>query len=148
VIAHGGGINGFLSEAFWYPDEQLLVVVLQNSASQKGPALLARALIEATIGPSRAPIAGTYTGDLGLLAGTYRGPARGQEMTVMVSQAEGALTVQPRGAPEATRPMYVDGLHWRRGNALWFFDVDRDGRATTLHLDQGGGHYVLRRVEG
>ena len=148
AITHGGGINGFLSDAWYYPDEELIVVVLQNSASRKGPGLLARGLVEAVIGPGQAPVAGTFTGDLQKLVGTYRGPSRGRELTVEVSVVDGALAVRPTGAQEPLTPMYVDGLRWRQGNSFWFFRAGPDGRATRLHLDQGGGHYVLQRVEG
>ncbi|HKJ03211.1 MAG TPA: hypothetical protein VJ997_12170, partial [Longimicrobiales bacterium] len=119
-----------------------------NSAAQKGPGLLARSLIEAVIGPGQAPVAATFTGDLARLTGTYRGPSRGRALTVEVSQVDGALSLKAAGASDAITPMYVDGLKWRQGNSFWFFETGADGRATTLHLDQGGGHYVLKRVEG
>jgi CubicO group peptidase (beta-lactamase class C family) len=148
AITHGGGINGFLSDVWYYPDEELLVVVLQNSASQKGPGLLARSLIEAAIGSGEAPLAGTFTGDLLKLVGSYRGPSRGRELTVEISAVDGALAGKPVGASEAIKPMYVDGLRWRQGNTFWFFTTGPDGQATALHMDSGGGHYVLERVEG
>jgi D-alanyl-D-alanine carboxypeptidase len=47
ALTHGGGINGFLSDGWYYPDEDLVVVVLQNSASQRAPTQLARSLMEA-----------------------------------------------------------------------------------------------------
>jgi len=31
VIEHGGGIDGFLSNSRYYPDEDVTVVVLQNT---------------------------------------------------------------------------------------------------------------------
>lgn len=148
AITHGGGINGFLSDAWYYPDEDLLVVVLQNSAGQKGPGQLARQLIEAVIGPGEAPVAGTYSGDPGMLAGTYEGPGRGRPLTVEVSVVDGVLAMKPANASEPDKPDYVDGLRWREGNTFIFFETGPDGRGTTLHVDQGGGHYVLRRVGG
>ncbi|MDP2958956.1 MAG: serine hydrolase domain-containing protein [Longimicrobiales bacterium] len=148
ALTHGGGINGFLSDAWYYPDEGLIVVVLQNSAGQKGPGLLARALIEAAIGPGTPPAAGTFEGDLSKLAGTYRGPGRGREMTVEVSVEGGALAIKPVGAPTPIKPLYRDGLRWQAGNAFWMFDAFPDGRASALRMDTGGGHFVLRRVEG
>ena len=148
LISHGGGINGFLSDGSYYPDEGLIVVVLQNSASQKGPGILGRQLVEAVIGAGEAPVAGTFTGDASKLVGTYRGPSRGRPMTVEVTYVDGALALKPTGAREPMTPMYVDGLRWRQGNAFWWFELGADGRATVLRTDGGGGHYVLRRVEG
>lgn len=148
ALTHGGGINGYLSDGWYYPDEGLIVVVLQNSAGQRGPTPLARSLVEAVIGRGTPPEAGTFTGDLAALAGTYRGPSRGRDMTVTVGEAEGALTLTPAGAPSPTRPMYREGLRWQAGNTWFSFELGADGRAAVLRVDQGGGLYVLRRVEG
>jgi CubicO group peptidase (beta-lactamase class C family) len=148
LITHGGGINGFLSEGMYYPDEDLIVVVLQNSTAQTGPGGLARSLVRAVIGPGVEPVAGTFTGDGDKLVGTFEGPSRGRPLRIEVAQADGALTFLPRGAQQAQIPVYVDGLRWRLGQTFFFFEADASGRATVLHVDQGGGHYVLRRVEG
>ncbi|MDH5589288.1 MAG: serine hydrolase [Gemmatimonadota bacterium] len=148
AITHGGGINGFLSDTWVYPDRGLIVVVLQNTAGRRGPGLLARALVEAVIGPGDAPTAGTFAGDLHGLTGTYRGPSRGRELTVEVSVEDGALALTPQGASSPATPMYRDGTRWQAGNTFWMFEVQADGRATTLRMDTGGGHYVLKRVEG
>jgi CubicO group peptidase (beta-lactamase class C family) len=148
ALTHGGGINGFLSDGWYYPDEDLIVVVLQNSAGQRAPATLSRALVEAVLGPGKPPAPGTFTGDLSKLTGTYRGPSRGREMTVEVSVDGNALALKPAGAQNPIKPMYRDGLRWQAGNAFWIFDAGPDGRATALRLDSGGGHFVLRRVEG
>ncbi|NJD19212.1 MAG: hypothetical protein FIA95_08035, partial [Gemmatimonadetes bacterium] len=148
ALTHGGVINGFLSEGWYYPDEDLLVVVLQNSRMQVPAAQLARALIEGVIGRGMPPMAGTFTGDLSKLAGTYRGAGRGREMTVEVSVDGGALAIKPAGAQNPVRPMYRDGLRWQAGTTLWMFDAGPDGRVTALRWDTGGWHYVLRRVGG
>lgn len=146
AITHGGGINGFLSDAWHYPDEGLTVVVLQNAASQRAPGQLARSLVEAVIGKGEEPVAGTFTGDLSALVGTYRGPARGQEWTADVSVVDGVLAIRRTGQREAFKPMYLDGLRWRQGNAFWWFERGPDGKAAVLRTDAGGGHYVLKRV--
>lgn len=47
-ISHGGGINGFLSQLSWYPDDEVIVAVLSNSTSaEPGPleARIARAVL-------------------------------------------------------------------------------------------------------
>jgi len=148
AITHGGGINGFLSDAWYYLDEDLTVVVLQNSAGRRGPGQLARGLVEAVIGKGEEPVAGTFTGDLSALVGTYRGPARGQEWTAEVSVVDSALAIRRTGQREPFKPQYVDGLRWRVGNAFWWFETGPGGKATVLRSDAGGGHYVLKRVEG
>lgn len=148
ALTHGGGINGFLSDGWYYPDEDLIVVVLQNSAGARPPSALSPRLIEAVIGPGTPPPPATYAGDLFQLTGRYRGPSRGREVTVEVSVAEGALTLNQVGTPTPVQPTYRDGLRWQAGNTFWIFEVGADGRGTLLRADSGGGHYVLRRVEG
>ncbi|HSF16918.1 MAG TPA: serine hydrolase domain-containing protein [Vicinamibacteria bacterium] len=48
-ISHGGGINGFLTDVAWYPDDALFVVVLTNSASSH-PGPLANQLTRHVLG--------------------------------------------------------------------------------------------------
>ncbi|HSW31296.1 MAG TPA: serine hydrolase domain-containing protein [Longimicrobiales bacterium] len=148
ALTHGGGINGFLSDGWYYPDEDLIVVVLQNSAGMRPPAALSRRLVEAVIGSGTPPPAATFAGDLSKLAGRYKGPSRGREITVEVSVADGALTVNQVGTATPVKPVYREGLRWQAGNTFWIFETDGDGRGSVLRSDSGGGHYVLRRVEG
>jgi CubicO group peptidase (beta-lactamase class C family) len=51
VLAHGGGINGFLSDGRYYPQDDLTVVVLQNSTGPQGPGALGEALASLVLGP-------------------------------------------------------------------------------------------------
>ncbi len=147
MIAHGGGINGFLSDGRYYPDADLTVIVLQNTAGPKGPGALGEALADLVLGPAPVPAATPFTGDPGEFVGDYAGPARGRALTMHVTQDGGQLVFTPEGAQQGMRPAHWEGLTWGEGMTRLFF-VRRDGRVTTLHLDQGGGHYVLKRVEG
>ena len=146
-ITHGGGINGFLSDGRYYPDEDLIVVVLQNSTGPRGPAGLGSALAELVLGPLPEPLAErAYEGDLGELTGTYSGPARGRPMTIDVLVEDGRLALRICEQPPQM-PRYVGDMRWREGGILASF-VRRDGEVAELRFDQGGGHYVLRRTGG
>lgn len=144
IITHGGGINGYLSDARYLPDDELLIVALQNSTGPQGPGRLVAALQELVLGPDPEPVAAPYEGDLSELAGTYTGPARGRPLTVTVSVEEGAMVVTPQGAQEGMKPMHLGNGVWGDGRTrAWF--VREDGRVVEMRLDQGSGHYVLRR---
>lgn len=144
IISHGGGINGFLSDGRYYPDDELIIVVLQNSTGRQGPGALGAAFAELVLGPLSEPVAVAYGGDLEELVGDYVGPARGRELTMAVSVVEGELVFTPEGAPEGMTPLHVgDGVWENGGTRLWF---EREGGSVAvLRMSQGAGHYVLRR---
>ena len=79
TIVHGGGINGFLSESEYYPDDDLVIVVLLNTAGPVGPRELARQIAEAVLGkaPDRSR---PFQGDVDAVRRTlYRARARPAE---------------------------------------------------------------------
>jgi CubicO group peptidase (beta-lactamase class C family) len=146
TIAHGGGINGFLSDGRYYPEGGLLVVVLQNSTGPQGPGALGGALADAILGPPPELVGRPFTGNLDELVGSYTGPARGRSLTLDVTRDGDELVVTPNGAPDPMRPVHLEDLTWGMGaTRLWF--VREEGRVTELRLDQGSGHYVLKRIE-
>lgn len=147
LISHGGGINGFLSDGRYYPDEDLVVVVLQNSTGPRGPGGLGSALATLVLGPlPEPPPERAYGGDFGELTGTYSGPARGTHMTVDILVEDGRLALRI-GEQTPQTPRWAGGLRWEVGGLQATF-VRRDGRVDELRMDNGGGHYVLRRTGG
>lgn len=146
VIAHGGGINGFLSQSRYYPDDDLIVVALQNSMAPTGPDELADALARLVLGPWREPATSPYRGDLAPFEGSYAGRARGRFLEVEVSVRDEGLAVRRSGADEDADPLeHLSGLTWREGADRYTFTRAGD-RIVELRYDTVGGHYVLRRV--
>lgn len=145
VVGHGGTIEGFRSEASWYPDAKMAVVVLVNSVGGVNPANLATELGAAVL-PWKQPAFGKFTGDAAGLVGTYRGPSRGREMVVVVTQTPEGLAFSVNGSPPRALPFLRD-LTWQGGNALLEFRrAGETGPATELRFDGGGGaYYVLKR---
>jgi len=146
-ITHGGGINGFLSDGRYFPEDDLIIVVLQNSTGPNGPGALGAILSELVLGPEPELAALPYEGDLDDLVGTYVGPARGRPLTLEVTREGDVLVFTPAGTTNEIRPLHLEKLTWGAGNTrLWF--VREKGAVVGLRMDQGSGHYVLRRVEG
>jgi CubicO group peptidase (beta-lactamase class C family) len=143
VIGHGGTIDGFRAAAVWYPEAKLAVVVLLNTLSNLSAEDAATELGAALL-PWKQPDFKTFAGDAAELVGTYRGPARGREMVVEVTQtADRGVAFSVNGGSARSLP-YVDGLTWQGGIAfLTFRRASNRGRATELLFDGGGGNYFV-----
>ena len=156
VIEHGGGIFGFLSEVRYYPEEDLALVVLQNTAGPRAPGAVIEGLASLLLPPAPAPSeTEPYTGDPRLLAGRYRGPGRGTSIEVEIRAEAGALYARSEGGEEVRLDYVGDGRFMGpQGTRIWF--VDEEGRVADEPLDeparglrwaQGGfGVYPLERV--
>jgi hypothetical protein len=143
VIAHGGGIFGFLSEERYYPDEDLSVVVLINTAGPADPGGIADGIETVVLGKAPEEPRRTFAGDLSQFAGAYQGPGRGQTLDVTVAVDSAGLTLKmPQGPVQHLR--YVDGLTFGAGAALYHF-VRHGGAIVELRADQVGGYYILNR---
>ncbi|WP_263789993.1 serine hydrolase domain-containing protein [Salinibacter sp.] len=146
VMRHGGEIFGFLSEARYYPRENLTLVVLQNTAGPKGPLFLADQLADLTLGPGEEPKTRPYEGNLSTFTGRYSGPARGGLMTLQVKVADGKLVVTEAAGGAGPMPLeHTTRRTWRRGSLRYRF-VQVGGEIIELRVDGGGAHYVLRKI--
>jgi CubicO group peptidase (beta-lactamase class C family) len=148
VIGHGGGIVGFTSYSGWYPDAQLVVVVLANSNGGISPEAIASELAGEIIPPAR-PVMRPYTGTDGAsFSGVYVGPSRGREMVAEVTMTpQGILRVSPNSA--AAQPLsWIQGSTFGRTGSvmLTFVRSGTTGPVTELRFDAGGGLYILKRV--
>jgi CubicO group peptidase (beta-lactamase class C family) len=145
LIAHGGGINGFLSETEYYPEAELAIVVLQNTAGPDGPTPIARAIAEAVLGKSTERGVANPS-DLSPFVGTFEGVGRGRRTVATVSAASGELTLSlsaPGAVPEKLRYLGDDTFTFK--DVLLFFERT-GGRVTRLRLDTIGGYYPLKRT--
>lgn len=143
-IGHGGGIAGFTSEAVWYPDAQAAIVVLMNSNGNIDPGAVAGELA-AELLPWTRPTLKQFTRDAAPLVGRYKGPSRGGEMTVEVTQVPQGIAMSVNGSP-ARQVQWVDAWTFRQGNTFLHFRRTGDnGAAAELRFDAGGGYYILKR---
>jgi D-alanyl-D-alanine carboxypeptidase len=142
AIAHGGGINGFLSEVEYYPDSGLSIVVLLNTAGPVNPSELARDIADVVLGKVTPP-SNTYSGDLAAFAGTFEGVGRGRPTVVTIAVEDGKLMMKGTG-PEPRALAFRSGETFATGETLVIFERD-GGRVTRLRLDTGGGHVVLKK---
>lgn len=145
MIAHGGGIFGFVSDTRYYPDEDLLTVMLVNTTGNLSPTALSNELVDVLL-PSVPPVVRSFAGDIEPFVGSYTGPSRGRPLTVTVTVENGNLMATPSGGRKAPL-VWIDGWTFRIGatQRITFQRAGDAGPATVLRLDGGGSHYVLRR---
>jgi CubicO group peptidase (beta-lactamase class C family) len=139
-IGHGGAIDGFVAQTSWYPDAQMAVVVLINSAGPINPTALASELAGAIL-PWTPPQPKPFVGDATSFVAKYSGPSRGRAMTTEVTKGtDGGLMISVNGTP-ARALQWVDASTFRvQGtNTLVTF------KAGEMRFDQGGGYYVLKK---
>jgi CubicO group peptidase (beta-lactamase class C family) len=135
-IGHGGSVSGFEADTRWYPDAQLAVVVLMNNGGGAGDigGKLAGELL-----PWKRPTDAVFTGDATPLVGTYKGPGRGRDFVIQVTQAAQGIAVSVNGG--TTRPVsWVEGTTFAMGGDT--FLIFRGG---DLHLSGGSAYTVLKR---
>lgn len=139
LIEHGGAINGFFAENMYFPDENLTVVVLMNTAGPTRTSVVEKPIVDLLF-PNPEMEKATFTGDLKTLTGKYSGRARGSDIEVTVAADNGTLTVQ-RGEDKPTKLEYVKDNTWTDGYGTYEF------RGKELRVDQVYGYYKLIRIE-
>ncbi len=145
VIEHGGGINGFLSASYFFPDDDAVIVVLSNSTGLPADPVVA-AIADRVLG-KKALATQPYTGSLAELAGTYAGVGRGMDLTIKVAPDGNKLTatVMAGPNPKPGELRYVGNDTWAlEGQRLTF--ARAGGSVTRLKVDMVYGFSILDRT--
>lgn len=136
-IGHGGGIHGFLSETRYFPEEDLYVICLLNTAGPKGPSYFADQLTWRILnkqGPAGQPL----DRDATAFAGTYSGPVRGRMLSVDVTMVDEQMVFSYENQSD-TLSTYLGDRTWADGNDRLIFKDDE------LRIDQLTGYYRLKK---
>jgi CubicO group peptidase (beta-lactamase class C family) len=146
AIAHGGSIDGVLSESQYYPDDDLIIVVLQNTRGSVNPRDLALQIADVVL-PPPPDRSRPFTGDASAYAGTFTGRGRRSATTVTIAASGRGLTLT--NAADAADP--PEALIYRGGETFALRDTlvvfeKQDGKVVRLRLDTGSGHNVLARA--
>lgn len=142
-IGHNGGGFGFSSEARWYTDGPLAVVVLTNSEPDE-ITKVTESLAAAVLPVPPAPAA--FTGDASLLAGKYKGLGHNGDMVVDVTQMPQGIAFSVEGGNPGGPLTWIGNWTFRRNAVqLTFRRSGSSGPATELRFDTGGDHLILKR---
>ena len=147
-IAHGGGINGYLSELRYFPEDDLSIAVLINTSGPVGPGAIADQIEDLVLGPVAPVVVRRFTGSTTPYLGSFRGASRGRRMTVTVSLGDGGeLLVRQAGGGDPEPLRWLGGTTFGRGLTRYAFTLE-EGEARTLRIDQVAGLFVLERISG
>jgi CubicO group peptidase (beta-lactamase class C family) len=156
AIHHGGGINGFLSQSLYFPEEDLTVVVLVNTAGPISPSQLAENIAIKILGDVEED-KNSYNlsaSELQQFSRIYTGVARGRKVNVEINDNGKNLTYiikrveEKRGeayseAEEQPEPKILkyksEGI-FRDGSTIFIFSKKLD----ELRIDFGGGYSILK----
>lgn len=144
-LGHGGRGPGFWVETGWYPEARMAVVVMINNVGPLDPQEVVTNLADEVLGWT-APPPRAFTGDPAPLLGRYRGPGRGEDMTVEVVETPQGLAFAINGAPPRVIP-WIEGLTFGRGLPRLIFRRanGNSGPVTELRYSMPGAHMVLRK---
>jgi CubicO group peptidase (beta-lactamase class C family) len=144
ALHHGGGINGFLSENIYFPDDSLSVVVLFNTAGPGSPDEAAEAIAEAVLG--KAPDdSKPVEGDLNRFAGTFTGKGRGRPTELTFAVDGSKLTVKGQAPQDSARALrYLGNNTFAREYTRYIFS-EQGGKVPGVRIDGGYGSNALKR---
>lgn len=144
ALHHGGGINGFLSENIYFPDDSLSVIVLFNTAGPGSPDAAATAIAEAVLGKTP-EVDQPIDGDINRFAGTYAGKGRGQPTEITISAVDGKLMAKAAALGDSARALTYRGDRVFAREDTRFVFGEQGGKITTLRIDAGYGNNLLKR---
>ncbi len=142
-IHHSGGINGYVSESAYFPDDDVTIVVLINTAGPVSATTVVTRIAAALLG-ERATTGVTLDHPVADYVGTYRGVGRGAPTVVTVSADSSGMLQLAVGRTTPARATYLGHDRFER-NVMMASFVREGGRVTALRIDTGSGHYVLAR---
>lgn len=140
-IAHGGGINGFLSETRYFPEEDLYIICLVNTTGPRGGGFFADEITWKLLEKQE-----NKGVDLDIdtkdLAGTYTGAVRGYSQSLAVNSIPNGLTIQEEGEDKLdTLKTYVGNNSWMMGNTKVTIQNNE------YRIDQPSAYYILKKQE-
>jgi CubicO group peptidase (beta-lactamase class C family) len=116
-IGHGGGINGFLTDTRYFPEEDLYIICLVNTTGPKGASFFADKISWKLL-DKKAPLDIPLDLDTKQLEGIYSGAVRGAyKYSIEVKTIPNGLTAKATGRPRLdSLTTYIGDNTWASGN--------------------------------
>lgn len=143
MFEHAGGINGFLSENRYFPNENISIIVLINSTGSVSPVKVADFITEIIFGkPSNELHA--YSGDLSKFTGTYKGHGSGRDMIANVTKNDSVILLKI----DDSEPIYLNYLNknlWVDKSSSTYKFLGSEDSINELQIDGVYGFYILKK---
>ena len=137
MVHHNGGIHGFTSSMYFFPEDKLTIVVLTNGSSVD-PSLLAQRLVMAAHGKKDAlpKILDVDPATLAKYEGVYQiNP--GSRRAVRV-EGNKLVTIRDEGAPFKAVPIGENKFLYEGQNDTFHFELDEAGQVKAMVLERWG----------
>jgi len=151
MIAHNGGINGFVSENAWFPDTRTSITVLTNSSGGSNPGKLMRQVARVALGlaleqpPKRVALTAA---ERARYVGEYDVEMPGGTRRLSVTEDDGLLFARldvGGGSPFELLPYGDHTFGVPISDAIKIVFVVEGNRATGLTFRQGPGSFPGKR---
>ena len=139
IIRHGGGINGFLSETRYFPEDELYIICLVNTTGPNTAEFFANELTWEILSKQEYEISEIDI-DLEHLTGKYTGQVIGKILSIQVSSLSESIVISIEGEDDAdTLSTYVGNNTWMNENNIIKFTNDE------CRMDDIYGYYILKK---
>lgn len=108
VLSHHGVIEGYLSDARYFPENELTIVTLINTLGKIKPTNISNTIAEYYI--QKKKITKPFKGNLSSLLGNYYGVVMGNKIKMVVIEENGKLFIKSRGKKYALQ--YIGQNNW------------------------------------
>ncbi len=143
LISHGGGINGYLAQNNYYPDDNISIIVLINTTGPVSPSGISKHIAGFLFGNTSLTTI-PFRGDYSKLYGTYKGVGRGEDFSVIVTGNDTALSIKLPYERKVKELKYLPDSSWTDGSSRYWFR----GSGNTMdemRIDQTYGYLILKR---
>ena len=141
VIAHAGGINGFVTDTRYFPEEDLYVICLVNTTGPKGAGMFAEELTWQLLDKQKHTPVEPDT-SLESIEGTYRGRVHGRSLSVEVTTPGDFVVLSAEGQKNPdTLKVHIGNNKWIDENSITAFRNDQ------MHRDDIYSYTILKKVE-
>jgi CubicO group peptidase (beta-lactamase class C family) len=145
LISHGGGINGYLSQNNFYPEENTSIVVLINTTGPVSPGEIADRIAEFMFGKASLKTQ-PFHGDFSKFPGTYKGAGRGSDFSVIVTKNDSSLSIKLTYDRKPKDLQYLPDSSWTDGSWIYRFR-EKDNSVDELRIDQTYGYLILKKEQ-